>query len=87
MQKSVTVMSQCDLSEQENNIFKVKEYTSKNQRCLKQISVPKNTAGQIKPSEISDKSRIETTTNYSLNSKSDMTECTHIINVFQELFQ
>lgn len=85
MQKPVTVMSQCDLSEYENNrnIFKVKEYTSKNQHCLKQISVPKNTAVQIKALETSDKSITETTTNYSLNTnKSDMTKCTHIINVF-----
>lgn len=81
-------MPQCELTEQatNRNIFKIKEYPSKNQR-LKQMSVPKNTSVQIKPLETSDKSVIATTSNSLNANKSNMTEYTHIINVFQELFQ
>ncbi|KAM0735266.1 hypothetical protein ACS0PU_010414 [Formica fusca] len=89
-QNCVRVMSQCELSEQATNriIFKLKEYTSKNQRCLNQISVPRNTASQIEPSKISDKSIIATASDCSFNAnKNNMIEHTNIINVFKKLFQ
>ncbi|XP_071580208.1 uncharacterized protein [Temnothorax nylanderi] len=89
-QNSVTLTPQCEQSEQaitNRSTFQLKEYKSKNQ-CFNQMSVPKNTASQIKPSETSNKSIIAKSSDCSLNtSKSNVTEHKHIINVFRELFQ
>lgn len=66
--------------------FQLKEYPSK--KHLNQISVSKNTV-QIKSSETSKSIISETSDQCSLSTstiKSNLTE-THVINVFQELFQ